>query len=442
MRKDRGKLDDTLAAMFSNIQYRTDYLFYAHMIGQCKIIIDETVPSPAGVNFTFDHYNLYINPTMFDKYELITRLAILKHEMLHILFGHVQPKGKDIRILDEDNHLMKNIAYDCALNQHITKDHLPKITQEYLDEISDETMAKLITENKVPKIGEINAILPETWPFKDIPNVKTMESAEYYYEILKQDMEENPDKYQQEGEGMEGSGYGSMDDHDKWKESEGSDQLQADITKGMIDKASTETIKGKGNVPSECSEWLSIHSRNAEVNWKQVLRNIVGNKRVGKRSTIMKNDRRFPQRADLRGKTKDRMFNLLVIADVSGSMSDKAVLDTLAEVRHICDMTKTDVDLIQIDARAYLPEKLSKKTKLIKRKGYGGTNLHPALDMAREHKLDYQAVVVLTDGGLWDNDIEHFSQLGKKVIWLIEEHGSIMPEMNTGRMQAFQLRGE
>ena len=55
----RGKLDDTLAAMFSNPDYRANYLFYAHVIGQCSIKIDKEMPAPAGVSFSVDHYNLY-----------------------------------------------------------------------------------------------------------------------------------------------------------------------------------------------------------------------------------------------------------------------------------------------------------------------------------------------------------------------------------------------
>ena len=208
----------------------------------------------------------------------------------------------------------------------------------------------------------------------------------------------------------------------------------------MIEKAQNETIKSKGKIPGACSDWLELFSRKSELNWKKVLRGIVGNKRIGTRSTIMRKDRRFPKRADLRGKTKERMFNLLVIGDVSGSMNDAAILQTFGEVRHICDLTKTDVDLIQVDAEAYQPEKLSKKTKLIERKGHGGTTLHPALEMAKKHKIDFQAVIVLTDGGLFGDDITYFSALNKKVIWLIEPDGHIMPEMNIGLMQAFQLK--
>ena len=415
-KQNRGKLDDTLAAMFSNIEYRTDYLFYAHMIGQCSIKIVDDLPSCAGVAFSVDHYNLYINPAKFDEFTLVERLAILKHEMLHILYGHLDRKEDRV-------HMPWNIASDCALNQQINPDHLPKV-----------------------------GVTPETLGAQIKKTVPKNQSSEFYYDFLQEEIknqQQNKEKNQEKSDGEDdGDGGGQsledmaqgMDNHDIWKESIGDEDLQKDMTKKMIDKSQVETIKSKGTVPNQCSDWLEMFSRKSEVDWRKVLRGITGNKRVGKRSTIMRTDRRFPHREDLRGKTRDRMFNLLVIADVSGSMSDVALLKTLAEVQHICTMTRSDVDLIQIDTQAYKPEKLGKKTKLIDRKGNGGTMLSPALDMAKNHKIDYNAIVVLTDGGLWGNDIDLFKKTGKKVIWLIEPSGTILPDMNSGRMQAFQLK--
>jgi predicted metal-dependent peptidase len=416
--KSRGKIDDTLAAMFSNVKYRDDYLYYAHLVGKCSIKIDTTLPACAGVSFQHDHYNLYINPDMYDELSLDYRMGILKHEMLHILFGHHNRLGDRV-------HMPWNYAADCALNQQIKKEHLPDWV------INPDTLGKMLGIN-VPK----------------------NESSEHYYELIKQEVEklkkeagegEEGDGEEGEGEGEEGQGKGKgkpfdLGTHDTWEKSEGDSDLQKDLTKKMIEGAQEETIKSAGRVPSECGEWLKLHSRKSEVDWKKVLRGITGNKRTSKRPTIMRRDRRFPERGDLRGKTKDRTFNLLVIADVSGSMSDKAVLQTVAEVKHICDLTKTDSDMIQIDTVAYAPEKLSKKMNIIKRKGNGGTTLHPALEMAKEHKLDYQAIVVLTDGGLWGDDCSRFAETGKKVIWLIESTGHILDEMNSGRMQAFKLK--
>lgn len=423
-RQGRGKLDDTLAAMFSNIEYRKDYLFYAHMIGQCSIKIEETLPAPAGVGFSVDHYNLYINPTKFDEFTLLERLAVLKHEMLHILYGHVGRR--------EDRHPKKwNYATDCAINQLIEESHLPK-----------------------------KCVLPKSLGEQLKCTVPLKESSEFYYDLIDDELDKQKDKDKNKNSGSEptegdtdesNSGGSSdsngeldmpnlLDSHDTWEESTGDQDLQKDMTKKMIERAQEETIKSKGTVPSETSDWLQIFSRKSEVDWKKVLRGITGNKRVGKRSTIMRTDRRFPHREDLRGKTRERVFNLLIIADVSGSMSNEALLSTIGEVQHICKMTRTDIDLIQVDTQAYPPEKLSNKTKLLERKACGGTYLSPALEMAKQYKIDYNAVVVLTDGGLFGDDINPFEKLGKKVIWLIEKNGHILPQMNSKRMQAFQLK--
>lgn len=422
----RGKLDDTLAAMFSNAEYRANYLFYAHIIGQCSIKIDKEMPAPAGVSFSVDHYNLYINPDEFDQYTLKERLAILKHEALHILLGHVDDRGLGL------NPMGWGISTDCALNQHIDQEHLPDC-----------------------------AILPKPLQEKTGIVVPMGQSAEFYYELLKSELQ---NKQPQQSQGKQGDGQGqeqtqskqqsqsaqsnvfdslgtgkSMDTHKTWNESVGDKDLQKDLSKRMIERAQTETLKGKGIIPAACADWIELHSRRSEVNWKRVLRGIVGHKRVGTRSTIMRLDRRFPSREDLRGKTRDRMFNLLVVVDVSGSMFPSAINTTLAEVRNICDITKTDVDLIQVDTVAYEPEKLSKKTLSITRRGCGGTFLSVALDKAREKKIDYQAVVVLTDGGLYHKDISAFAELNKRVIWLIESTGAVLERMNTGKMQAFKL---
>jgi predicted metal-dependent peptidase len=502
MKETRGKLDSTLAAMFSNPKYRDSYLYYAHMIGQCSVRIRDDFPAAAAVAFNIDHYNLYINPKSkwipfdmlgpktdftkilpedikdidgvksvrvfkgFDDFDLPGRLFILQHEMHHILYKHIERM--------EDRKMKPwNYATDCAINQLGNQDHMP-----------------------------IGLVTPESLGQMLGKKVKINLSAEHYYEMIKEEMKQEEQECQScggsgksdndcescggdgehkcdscdgsgkdengdtckdckgsgshecddckgsgkekcedcGGTGQQGNEFQEIDDHSVWNESKGDGELQDDVTKKMIEKAQNETIKSKGTVPAQCSDWLKLHSRKSEVNWKRVLRGIVGNKRVGKRSTIMRSDRRFPHREDLRGKIKDRVFNLLVIADVSGSMSNDAVLHTLGEVRHICDVTKTAVDLIQIDTHAYEPEKLSKKTKLITRKGCGGTELHPALEMAKKHKIDYQALVVLTDGGLFGNDITYFQALKKKVIWLIEPQGNVMSEMTTGRMKAFKLK--
>ena len=430
----RYAFDEAIANLFSNQKYANSYLFYGHMLGQCRTVFDNTLKAPAGINFQYDHYNLYINLTGYDylnedgtpvlddkgaparipgfaEFTLEQRMGILKHEMLHILNGHIARKG------DRD-HQAFNIATDCAINQLIERTHLPEWCV-FPDQFNG---------GKVP------------------PNL----TAEQYYELI----EKKDGKGKGVGKGK-GSGSGSgdgpgngqgpngdgtLDDHSKWDESAGDKELQDDITKGMIDRSITNTQKSRGNIPSNISDWLSLVTHKRELDWRKVLKGIVGNKKVGIRRTIMRQDRRLPNSEWIKGKTKNRMFDLLIISDVSGSVSDQGLLSLWGEVRNICDITQSSVNLIQVDSRPCAPEKLTKNTKTIERKACGGTVMNPALKMAKKHKLDFNAIVVTTDGYLDTSDVEVFAALHKRVIWLIEPSGQIMPEMNQGLMQAFKLK--
>lgn len=420
---NRGDFDTTMSVMFSNPKFSKNYLFYAHMISMCTLKFDSELPAPAGVAFNVDHYDLYINPEVFDEYPVEQRIGILKHEMLHILNNHVLRQ-------EERVHLPWNYGTDCAINQLIDYDHLPK------DGVFPHNFNKVL--------GDESIVVPEK------------ESSEFYYDMIKE-QSQSQDQENGDGEGQdgdeeqdggsggtpsEGNGNGKprlIDSHETWEKSQGDKDYQKDVTARMMKKAHDEAVKGRGDVPSQYSDWLDLNSFKSEVDWKKVLRNITGNKRVGKRSSIMRTDRRFPKRDDLRGHLKERTFNILVVADVSGSMSDKAVLHTLSEVKHTCDLTRSSADLIQIDTVAYEPQKIDKNTKVIERKARGGTTLSPALDKANEYKLDYQAVVVLTDGGLCDSDVNAFAKLRKKVIWLIEPQGHILDSMNNKLMKAIKL---
>jgi len=403
----REGLDHTLANMFSNTNYQQDYVFYGHMIGQCSIIIED-MSAAAAVSFQLDHYNLHINPTKFDEFTLEQQLACLKHEMLHILNGHVMRK-------EDRNHIAFNYATDCAINQLINPNHLGQ-----------------------------GWILPANFPSKKkVPNDL---SSEQYYEMIDKDQlpEDEPQDGEDEGEGNGGGnpqpGNGQGGGHQKWNESQGDEDLQKDVTKNMIEKAVNQTQKSRGDIPSQISNYLDMFTRKAELNWKKVLRGIVGNKKVNTRKTIMRRDRRNPNFAHIKGKTKDRMFDLLLISDVSGSVSDTALLALWGEVRHICDITKTPVKLIQVDTRPAKPMELAKKSKIIQRQAAGGTYLSPALDMAHKHKIPYNAIVVTTDGYLDSSDVKKFEELHIPVIWLVEKNGHIMDEMNCGRMKAFKLK--
>lgn len=400
----RAPFEEAMTNMYSNPMY-TEYLFYAHLLGHCQIHFDSTMPAPAGVNFTTDHYNLYINPAGippseenpqgvqgFNTFPLAQRLGVLKHEVLHILNGHIYRKG-------ERAHKRFNVATDMAINQSIKPDHLP---------------GWVIDHKKFN--------LPEKL------------TAEQYYELLPISEEDS------DSGSCSGSGSGqTLDDHGKWEESTGDSELQNTVTSNMLEKAASKA-QGRGSIPSEFSDWLSSFSNKRQLNWQTLLRHIAGNKRINKRKTLLRQDRRLPNFEWIKGKTKDRICEILVISDVSGSVDDAALISLWSEVRFICSVTQSDITLIQVDTRPSLPEKLTKHTKSIERKACGGTILHPALKQAKKHQVHFDCLVVTTDGYLDTSDVNKFASLNKPVIWLIEKDGQVLSEMNSGRMKAFQLK--
>lgn len=415
MTVDRSAFDETVANMAMQASpYFKEYVFYLHLLGQCRVVFTTQLQAAAGVNFKNDHYNLYINPSPVIGYSqnkngemepimgfcsdmpVEHRIGIIKHEMLHIALGHL------IRVGDK-NFMKYNIASDTALNQEITREHLPSY-----------------------------ALYPDNIPTKE-KNVLWKQTAEYYYDIL------DDDQIQKEQQGGNGLGGIALDDHNLWTESEGDTTLQQELTKNMVEKAGNETIKSKGTLPCEYSNMLNGLMVRREVDWKRVLRSIVGNKRANTKKTLMRRDRRLPFANWIKGRTKDRIFELAVISDVSGSVSDKALQQVWGEIVSICDLFNTPVTMVQVDTEPTNPEKLTKKTRAVERKACGGTILAPALDKLREFNISYNALVVTTDGYLFSDDIEPFSKLHCPVIWLVESAGNIMDEMNQGRMRAIKL---
>lgn len=420
---DRAGFEEAIANMsIGSSPYFKDYVFYMHLIAQCRLIFDTTMEYVAAVNFVDNTYNLFINPEMFNKEPLEQRIGTLKHEMLHIAYGHLFRYDKQ-----DTNFMHFNYAADCALNQDIDRKHIP------------------------------NGIYPDNFPNKEA-NKHWGQTTEFYYNLLDNknadDNNDNSDSSSQQGKGSPSTQQGQSNsskqktsakgkligDHTKWQETKGDEYVQQEITKSMLEKAADSTSKSRGNLPVNYGQILDNITRRREVDWKKVIRNIVGNKKANIRKTIMRKDRRLPNANYIKGRTKDRIFELAVISDVSGSVSDHALTALWGEIVNICHMFNTPVQVVQVDTDPKPPEELTKKTKAIKRKAYGGTYLSPAIKTLQEHKVNYNALVITTDGELCNTDVVPFSKLKVPVVWLIEPTGTVMPAMNQGNMRAIKLK--
>lgn len=384
---DRESIDSTFANMFSSQAYRTDYVFYAHIGAQCKIIMTDEVPI-AGVNFEVNRYNLFINPDAFGELSLEHRMGVIKHEMLHILLNHIT------RVQERD-HETFNLASDCALNQSINREHLPE-----------------------------GSIYPDTLQESVGVYMPSLLSAEQYYELIPSEFKEEPK------EGNPGDKGDELkkphDNHSKWGESSGESDLQQDLTKRMLDKA---VEKSRGSTPSELSKFFDIWNKKAKVQWKKVLRNIVSNQKANKKTTIMRKSRRFPGRADIRGTVKDRTFDLVTVIDTSGSVSDDEIVQGLVEINEICKLSKTSMRVLQVDTECSDIEEYNPKKKTFNRKHSGGTYIAAGVKYLYDNKIQSDALVVISDMEIEDITTDHWWLKYRKPVIFLSTRG-VIPAVN------------
>lgn len=357
---DRSAFDETISAMFTNPLYN-EYLFYASTLSQVEIEFKE-MQFPAAVYFCKRRLNfVVIISCSFGNYPIQQRLAILKHEVLHILWGHL--KGIHLRNLNKWQQ-----ATDCSVNQFIEKSHLPE-----------------------------GVILPETLGLPE------KLSSEDYYNLIKEDSE-------------------PQSNHELWEDVGISDEVMSDVTSKIIEKSTDFTIRNKGKLPENISEMIELNLP-PKLNWKVILKRFMTIKR-GKRPTSKRQNRRFPDNPSIRGYVKELKSDITVILDVSMSISDNDIQRALAEVKKIADLQGSEVTLIQIDTEPKEPEILTRKTEVIERRGAGGTFLSPALNLIKNKKT---ALLIITDGGLFQEDIEIIENSGFNVLWMITESSYVNP---------------
>ena len=373
----------------SNIK---QYLFYVHVLTQCRVTFDSTLKFVAAVSFSGFKYNLHINPYLFGQMNVQHRIGVLKHEMLHIIDLHLTERRKDY-----DNHNW-NLATDCAINQLINSDHLPD---------------GCITTSNLFKEGTVVVQLKMT--------------AEYYYNLIK----DNEDNLNPTFAKTTGAAFDELMDCD----CDSSNDVVKEITREII-KSAIESTKNCGVIPNEVQSILELKYKR-EINWRKELQKIIGKLTSEKKKTIMKPNRRNPGRKDLYGNKRDVKNEILVITDESGSVSDKDEAKALSEIISLCQMFKIEVDLIRVDTEPSDIIKLNKNSIKYSRIKSGGTYLSSAIEKI---KKDYDVIIVLTDGELQNKDIKNFEFINKEIIWLIINKSDVSESFNTKRMRKIHIK--
>ena len=314
----------------------------------------------AGVSKNGIGVQLSVNPEFFDALNPLHRIGLLKHELLHISFGHLVMRDKF------PNKKLFNIAADLEINQYIDSDYLPEggITMEM---------------------------------FKDL-NLDTRAGTTYYYEKLDEaDKNGQCQTLQSLLNQMDGD---SQYDHTTWDEfdelTEADKKLIQKQVEHQLKETAEQTEKRRGNIPGELAELIS-KLRTIEppsFDWKGYLRRFVGNSSVSYTKKLRrKYNKRYIENPGLKIKFKN---NILVGVDTSGSVSNSELKEFMNELVHM-HKTGHKITVAQCDTQINSVEEFNPR-KDWKIKGRGGTDFQPVVDLYNKKKGVYTALIYLTDG--------------------------------------------
>jgi predicted metal-dependent peptidase len=341
----------------------TEPFYGLFLIGINKKFTDQ-IPT-AGVSKHGIGMQLTINPEFYINLSNLHRIGLIKHELLHIAFGHLLMR--DIY----SNHKLFNIAADLEINQYIDI-------------------------NKLPEGGLLLSSFPEL-------NLPSKAGTKVYYNLLEQAQENgispSLDNLMDKMDGESEYCHGTWNEFDDLSEPD--KKLMEKQVEHQLKQSAETTIKKQGDIPGEFKDIIErlFHIEPAKFDWKSYLKRFVGNSSVVYTKKLRrKYNKRYSGSPGLKIKFKN---HILVGVDTSGSVNNDELQEFFSELAH---MSKTGhkISVAQCDTRLRTVEEFNPK-KDWEIHGRGGTSFQPVIDHYNE-KGSYTALIYLTDGEAYAPD--------------------------------------
>lgn len=357
---------------------------------------DNRVPT-AGVSKNGINYQLKINEDFWGALTPIFQRNILKHELLHIAFFHLERRD------EFPQHDVANIAMDIEVNQYIDRAGLPEGAQ-----------------------------YPDTYPEL---NLELKKGTKYYYDKLLQASKKCPgeDGYCQKlmdqlaamakSPCKGGDGDPTVCDHPTWGEFDGMSEADKKLMHSQTDfhlkEVAEQVKKTRGTIPGELAGYIEAldYKEPPKFNWKGYLRRFAG----GSHKTYTKKlHRKFNKRfEDNPGLKIKQRRHVLVAVDISGSVSAKELKEFFHEIHHI-HRNGSDVTVVQCDAAISnitpIKRGLEDKIKLF---GRGGTDFQPVINYYNENQHKYTCLIYFTDG-----ECSAPQNPRGKILWVLSEQSN------------------
>lgn len=381
-----------------------DSTFYAEISRHVTKVCTKDIPTAAvAFDKEFDRITLYWNEDFCKSLTPMQVRGLLKHEFSHLVFGHLDGRRRQ-------PHKLWNIATDLAINSlivHHSKSTLADVLPESALLPGHMPKGSENSEKEMPPgsidLGPLIAKLPK------------MQASEFYFEKLMQEVRDQagamgmqPSDFFGDGDyeiTINGQAGDSMDDHSTWdKLTDEQREYVSQKIKGIVEKAvraADQHSQGWGDIPMEIREAIRKSVTNV-INWRQVLRQFVGNLIRGHKSTSIKRiNRRYPYVHP--GVKRGYVAKLLIARDQSGSVSDEMCAEFFAE---LATLTKSiEVDILNFDCAANVKEvftwrKGTVPERAAKRERMGGTDFNAPTNVFNDpaNRGRWDGMLILTDG--------------------------------------------
>jgi len=341
----------------------------------------------AGVSKNGINYQLAINEEFWTSLSEKHQMGLLKHELLHIAFGHLVSFGSF------RNKKLANVAMDMEINQYIDSEYLPD--------------------------GGININ-----DYEDL-DLDIKAGCRYYYDKLQQ-LKDEKDKNGTCGNDemdklLDNIDNGDVPDHSTWEEFDDLSEAEKKLIEKQLQKvlsdAKEQTIKKRGNVPGEIEGVIIIEEIvKPKFDWRSYVRRFSGTStKVFTKKIRRKENRRYDENPGLKIKMKQHM---LLAIDTSGSVSNAELTEFMNEIHHIYK-AGVDITIVQCDTSINSIEEYKGKNEL-NVKGRGGTEFDPVLDYYNANQKKYTSLVYFTDG-------ECYTSVKPKgrILWVLSERSSM-----------------
>ena len=339
---------------------------------------------------------------------------VVLHEAMHKAYRHLFVWKK----LAQENMMVANMAMDYVINLQLMDYDKPEVLAFPRD-----------------KQGNRIGLLDDQYRGMDTQQV---------FNILKKEMGDEQGKGGQprgnpSGEGEDPSGGQKdkksecLDDHG-WDEAKEMDEEDKRKLSDEIDQALREgsILAGKmnGTMSREIKDLLT-----PKVDWREALRNFIKTTMKGRdKSTWRRPNRRFLAQGIIMPSTySDKVGNITIGIDTSGSIGGEALSQFLGEVKSICDeVVPQGIDLLYWDSHVakhekYVGSEIDSLVNSTKPAGGGGTSPECVPKYMKKERIEAQCTVMLTDGYFYGDGCGDWSGVDSPVLWCVMGKKDFVP---------------